>query len=573
MSEVIETPIKNLLTIADAILHGRLADAALKVKQEKSIATIAPLLEKMANLNAAPPFPEKLVGFENILATDYDFLWSAGHASSTRDAVINRLVRFDHLKKFESGDKGLRISVVSGERTQIRYDFADGAQTSVFTHYVLKTRFTDTSEIFAAIRWLHGNANEEVILRFRPTTVVLGQRIELNHAHAEAFSIVSIGRHDGADVIFLNGFPLLWRPATTSAPTGITIDFIGSSQGTSNVDLLLFMVAKKGLPLFCQGMEFRCWAEEMILAYSHKRDLTGLSRWLHAFEALDFSLSEHVYSTAIAANLKETHGYRDYLSDLLIQKLPQEKREPALQNLAPKEPAVIVKVEDACVKIASNPSQRASLRYLFRKRPEKIELLGNINLRAYSGDILGIIGKNGAGKSTFLKALVAGMPLSDGKISAHGKPLLLRPGAGMQGDLTGRENVLKTGLYMGFLPQEIYKMMEEIISFAELEDHIDRPFRYYSDGMKARLIFSLATSIPRDILLLDELLSAGDMGFQRKAVKRLDEFIAKAKLVFVVQHTFDFVLSKCTKCLLLDHGRPVYFGDPFIATEIYKESL
>ena len=143
----------------------------------------------------------------------------------------------------------------------------------------------------------------------------------------------------------------------------------------------------------------------------------------------------------------------------------------------------------------------------------------------------------------------------------------------MQGDLTGRENVLKTGLYMGFIPNEIYRLMDEIIEFAELKDHIDRPFRYYSDGMRARLVFALATAIPRDILLLDELLSAGDMGFQRKAMKRLDEFIARAKLVFVVQHTFDFVLSRCTKCLLLDHGRPVYFGDPKIATELYKESL
>ena len=165
------------------------------------------------------------------------------------------------------------------------------------------------------------------------------------------------------------------------------------------------------------------------------------------------------------------------------------------------------------------------------------------------------------------------MPISSGRIESVTKPILLRPGAGMVGELTGRQNIYKTGLYMDMTMREIDALIDDVIDFAELRDHIDRPFRYYSDGMRARLIFALATAVPRDILLLDELLSAGDASFQKKAVDRLESFMSRAKLVLVVQHTFDFVLSKCTKCLLLERGKPIYFGDPGIATELYKESL
>ena len=133
--------------------------------------------------------------------------------------------------------------------------------------------------------------------------------------------------------------------------------------------------------------------------------------------------------------------------------------------------------------------------------------------------------------------------------------------------------MLKTGLYLGMLPSEMNELLDDIIEFSELRDHIDRPFKYYSDGMRARLIFAMATAVPREILLLDELLSAGDLGFQKKAMERLDNFLKRAKLVIVVQHTFDFVLSRCSKCLLLDNGKPVYFGDPSIATELYREML
>ena len=571
-----KTPVLSASTpvaIVEALVQGRLSDAVDIVMDETNISPIYPLLKNILDLIEENNLSATVGSIGKLLSDDAELLWSIDLNDSRKEAALSRLVQFSNLKSYDASDNGLTISVGPSERSQIRHDFSCGNQETIFVHLLIRANFINVSEAFAAIRWLHGGDAEEVMLRYRTNGIVIGQSIEIRLNHSTEFNLLSIGRHQGADIILFNGLPFFWRSAKNPMPTGIAIDFIGATNGTSRADILLFLVSTGCLPDFCKNIDFGAWTNNLIKAYSIAADLDNLSLWLHALDGVEFTLSQENYQIALAANLAKKQGYRDYLTDALISKLPKKERATQLQTLAGIEPAAIVKVENATVKISSNPSTHASLRNIFGKKTAKLELLSNISFRAYPGDIVGIIGKNGAGKTTFLKTLVAAMPLSSGKISVDGRPLLLRPGAGMQGDLSGRENLLKTGLYMGFLPDEMWPMMDEIISFAELEDHIDRPFRYYSDGMRARLVFALATAIPRDILLLDELLSAGDMGFQRKAVKRLDEFIARAKLVFVVQHTFDFVLSRCTKCLLLDHGRPVYFGDPRIATEIYKESL
>jgi len=143
----------------------------------------------------------------------------------------------------------------------------------------------------------------------------------------------------------------------------------------------------------------------------------------------------------------------------------------------------------------------------------------------------------------------------------------------MQQELTGRENILLAGLYMGLTPREVDEIVDDVIEFSEIGEHIDRPYQYYSDGMRARLIFSLATSISPELLMLDELLGAGDIGFQEKAARRLDTFIRNAKVVFVVQHGTDFVMTRCTKCLYIKDGRQAYFGDPRIAVEMYQSDI
>jgi ABC-type polysaccharide/polyol phosphate transport system ATPase subunit len=565
------SPERSVLSAHAALCGGRPEDAIDVLAQVPAIRALVPLLGGVvaAATDTVRTAPE---GLGRLLSGRPELSWFAGMPPEGSRAVMERMVPFEAFRQPEAGASALALSAGPGERTQLRYDFQPGAEP-VFVHYLLEGRFDDVAEVFACMRWIHGGQDEEVMLRLRPASVVVGRSIELRQFRISRPNLVSIGRIDDCDVILVNGLPVLWRRAVTAFPTGVALDLIGSPRGTTCTDLRLFMVAREGLPAFFRSLDMREWAQRMVAAYAGAEDVPGLVRWLYAMDGLDYELSDDVYEAALAANLAAEKGYRDFVTDGLIAKLPQDRRAAALERAAVREPRAIVSVEDATVRIASNPSQHASLRYVFGRRPDKIELLSNINFRAYAGDIVGIIGKNGAGKSTLLRTLVAAMPLARGKIGIDGRPLLLRPGAGMQGDLTGRENVLKTGLYMGFLPIELRELMDEIIAFSELEEHIDRPFRYYSDGMRARLIFALATSIPRDILLFDELLSAGDMGFQRKAMKRLDDFIARAKLVFVVQHTFDFVVSRCTKCLFLDHGRPVYFGDPAIATELYKESL
>jgi len=559
--------------ILDSVAHGRLLDAASQMQLIPGMARLVSLLVSLAGLKNEESLTSCIDRFSLLLSADPEFIWSLGEEAVARNKAKPRFTHFENFKPAKESNAGLSISVTNGERTQLRHDFSGGQQACVFAHYLCRTHFEGIAEPFAAIRWLHEGMNEEVVVRFRPSSVVLGQSIEVPVASATTYLLLSVGRHDGKDIVFVNGLPAMFRDAKTPSPTGVTLDVIGAHDLSSKVEIPLFVIDQNRLPPFFSKMDVEQWFHLMVEAFSVNGELDRLSRWMYAFAGLDATLSYEAYRLALSANLREPLGYRDYLTDALIEKLPYNLQQSALRDLAGNEPPAVLTVENATVAIASNPSLHASFSHYFGRHKKEITLLESIDFRAYAGDIVGIIGKNGAGKTTFLKTLVGAMPLSKGSISVDGRPILLRPGAGMQGDLTGRENILKTGLYMGFLPGEINELMDEIIEFAELEDHIDRPFRYYSDGMKARLVFSLATAIPRDILLLDELLSAGDMGFQRKAVKRLDDFIARAKLVFVVQHTFDFVLSRCTKCLLLEHGRPIYFGDPVIATELYKESL
>jgi ABC-type polysaccharide/polyol phosphate transport system ATPase subunit len=565
-------PERGELSTHAALCSGRPEDALVVLAQVQDLLELMPLIRAIV-ARASDAAREGTDGLGRLLSARPELSWSVGMSPESSQAVMDRMIRFEAFRQPDAGEEALALAARPGERSQLRYDFMPGHEGTVFVHYFLEGRFDDVAEVFACVRWIHAGQDEEVMLRLRPTSLVVGRSIELRQFHVSRPNLVSIGRFEDCDVILVNGLPVLWRRATTAFPTGVALDLIGSPRGTTCVDLRLFMVSRDGLPAYCRGFDISGWARRMVAAYAGAEDVPGLVRWLYAMDGLDYELTYDVFEAAFAANLAEQKGYRDFVTDGLLAKLPLDRRTSALQRAAASEPRPIVSVEGATVRIASNPSEHASLRYVFGRRPDKIELLSDINFRAYAGDIVGIIGKNGAGKSTLLRTLVAAMPLARGKIGIDGRPLLLRPGAGMQGDLTGRENVLKTGLYMGFLPSELRELMDEIIAFSELEEHIDRPFRYYSDGMRARLIFALATSIPRDILLFDELLSAGDMGFQRKAMKRLDDFIARAKLVFVVQHTFDFVVSRCTKCLFLDHGRPVYFGDPAIATELYKESL
>jgi ABC-type polysaccharide/polyol phosphate transport system ATPase subunit len=245
-------------------------------------------------------------------------------------------------------------------------------------------------------------------------------------------------------------------------------------------------------------------------------------------------------------------------------------------------PDAVIHAERLGVKFAKNPERVVSLKELYLRlwnRAPKPEanghfwVLRNLSFELHARDILGVIGRNGAGKSTLLRVLAGMIPPDEGSAAVRGRPLLLTPGIGFRDELTGRDNIAFGGLYLGLTRREIDQRVEGIVDFSELREAIDRPFKYYSDGMKARLIFSVATSVDPDILMLDELLSAGDAGFQQKAQARMDELIGRARTIVAVTHNLTFVRKRCTQALYLDRGEARFFGDPNAAVDRYLADL
>lgn len=476
------------------------------------------------------------------------------------------------LRSIPAGDKTadtengtVAIRVRTGERTRIVIPCAPGG---AWLHFLVRPNFLEAPQPVVALRYYYEQNPERVLLRFRQGSLVLNKQIELNPFSFAEHSLFSVRVHDGRTTIAINGVVLLDRDAEDSEASGYILDSIGS-DGLSIIEIAgIWSDRGTAVPPWLSELGLASLVSAQISA-AYSRDVKELSRVLQALQRSPSDLRNEEL-THMISEIRGQPNYSELTERLLIQRGKDNfAADPAL----PPRPDALLVVKDVTVKLQSNPAEK-SLKSLFvGAKSTPTTIINNLSFKAYSGDIVGIIGKNGAGKSTLLKSLVGAIPIAAGQIDAVKKPILLRPGAGMIGELTGRQNIYKTGLYMDMSIKEIDGLINDVIEFSELADHIDRPFKYYSDGMRARLIFALATAIPRDILLLDELLSAGDAGFQKKAVERLESFMSKAKLVLVVQHTFDFVLSRCTKCLLLEHGRTVYFGDPGIATEMYRESL
>lgn len=214
------------------------------------------------------------------------------------------------------------------------------------------------------------------------------------------------------------------------------------------------------------------------------------------------------------------------------------------------------------------------VRRLLRPKEYRAEnyrrVVEDVSLELRYGNVLGIIGNNGAGKSTLLRA-IAGIVDYEGRIHVNGLSRLLVMGVGIQEELTGKENIRLGCLYLGMRRKEITRRLPEILEFAELTDAQDLPYRYYSDGMKARLLFSIATSVEPDILLLDELLGAGDVRFRAKATARMEQLIEGSKAMIIVTHNLSFVRERATQVIYMDRGRVRFVGDPHRAVDLYFE--
>lgn len=194
------------------------------------------------------------------------------------------------------------------------------------------------------------------------------------------------------------------------------------------------------------------------------------------------------------------------------------------------------------------------------RRPT-IDALRDVSFELKAGDILGLVGRNGAGKSTLLKILAGIIKPSQGRGVYRGRLVsILELGAGFHPDLTGRENIFLNGGLLGMSKDSIRARFDDILAFSELEEFIDQPVKHYSSGMYLRLAFSVFAHLEADILLLDEVIAVGDLGFRLKSYKKIIELANRGTTIVVVSHDPDQVKEICNKCLWLDKGRVMAFG-------------
>ncbi|WP_423068663.1 ABC transporter ATP-binding protein [Devosia sp. CN2-171] len=189
-----------------------------------------------------------------------------------------------------------------------------------------------------------------------------------------------------------------------------------------------------------------------------------------------------------------------------------------------------------------------------------VTALDGVSFELKAGDRLGLVGPNGAGKTTLLKVLYGIYEPTAGSLEVSGRiDALFNIDLGFRAEATGRRNILLRGLINGWNEDEIAAKTDEIIAFSELGEFIDMPFKSYSQGMGARLAFSIATSLEPQILLMDEWIGAGDADFQAKAARRMDELAEKAGIIILASHQPDLIERTCNKVLGLEHGRVTRF--------------
>lgn len=200
-----------------------------------------------------------------------------------------------------------------------------------------------------------------------------------------------------------------------------------------------------------------------------------------------------------------------------------------------------------------------------------VHALTNVTLDIRDGDRFGLIGANGAGKSTLLKVLAGiyrptrGQFWSIGRVSA-----LLDVAVGLNMEATGRENIYLRGIYMAIHPKDMRPHVDEIIDFTELGPYIDMPVRTYSAGMMVRLAFAISTSVPPEILIMDEWLSAGDASFLDRAHRRMESFVRRSSILVLASHSLPLVKQWCNRALLLDKGRVACLGTVDEAIGAYR---
>lgn len=205
---------------------------------------------------------------------------------------------------------------------------------------------------------------------------------------------------------------------------------------------------------------------------------------------------------------------------------------------------------------------------------ERFWALRDVSFEISAGQAVGFIGRNGAGKSTLLKILSRIADPTSGEVDIYGKTgSLLGIGTGFHSDLSGRENVLLNGVMLGMSRQEVRRNYAEIVSFSGIEEFIDTPVKYYSSGMYVRLAFAVAAHFVPEVLILDEVLAAGDADFQKKCFAKMDEVRRRGSTVVLVSHDLNTIERFCDRAFLLENGQLVSIGDPTTVVGAYRHLI
>ena len=236
-----------------------------------------------------------------------------------------------------------------------------------------------------------------------------------------------------------------------------------------------------------------------------------------------------------------------------------------------------ISVRNVCINYKSlkAASIKQSL-FSFRKvKQEVFQAVRNVSFEVPEGQILGITGKNGSGKSTMLRASAGIFSADSGEIDLHGHSIsLLAIGVGFKNELSGRENIILSGMLLGFSKEEIMEKMPEIIEFAGIGNFIDMPVRTYSSGMHSKLAFSISAILETEIMLVDEVLSVGDQKFRKKSYRKMKELISsRDRTVVIVSHNMSTLEDLCDQLIWMHDGEIVMYDKPEIVLPIYKDFM
>ena len=241
----------------------------------------------------------------------------------------------------------------------------------------------------------------------------------------------------------------------------------------------------------------------------------------------------------------------------------------------PVENAIEVRDLKICYRSFKKLSIKSSLFQFGKNKTEVYEALHGVSFDVKKGQIMGIIGRNGSGKSTLLRALAGIFSADEGTIDLKGHSIsLLALGVGFQKKLTGRENIMLVGMLLGFSEQTLHERMKEIISFADLGEFIDKPVSTYSSGMYSKLAFAITVVLETEIMLIDEVLSVGDVAFKRKSFAKMKELISdQNRTVVIVSHSLSSLKKLCDSILWLHEGNVMMQGPTEEVLAEYKKFM